>query len=195
MTDSPIKTIGVITDTHVPDRFNQISPDILSSLEKAKVDVILHAGDISSPAVIEILQGYAPVYAVQGNRDWAYLKSLPPEREINLAGVTIGLTHGHGGWRHYIEEKWKYIRSGYNFEHVRHYLVKQFPLAKVIVFGHTHRPENIWLNGQLFFNPGAAYPCKETNYRAQLGLLRIFPDSRVEGEIISIFTVSPPRSR
>jgi putative phosphoesterase len=195
MSNSPIQTVGVIADTHVPDRINKVSPDILSFFETARVDVILHAGDISSPAVIEILQKIAPVFAVQGNRDWAYLKSLPLVREINLAGVKIGLTHGHGGWRRYIDEKWKYIRSGYNFEHVRLYLVKQFPRSKVIVFGHTHRPENIWLNGQLLFNPGAAYPCKETNYHAKLGLLRIFPDNRVEGEIISISNASPPLSR
>ena len=156
MTDSPIKTIGVIADTHVPDRFNQVSPDLLSFLEKTNVDVILHAGDISSPAVIQILERLAPVYAVQGNRDWAYLKSLPLVREITLAGVTIGLTLGHGGWRRYINEIWKYIRFGYNFKDIRLYLLKQFPNSKVIVFGHTHRPENIWLNGQLFFNPGAA---------------------------------------
>jgi uncharacterized protein len=195
MSEMALLTAGVVTDTHVPDRFNQISPEVLSFLEQAKVDVLLHAGDISSPVVIETFQQFAPVIAVRGNRDWAFLKTLPLNRELNLAGVSVGLTHGHGGWQRYIKGKWKYIFSGYSFDHYHLFLMEQFPNSKVIVFGHTHRPENRWHAGQLFFNPGAAYPCRETNYKAQVGLLRFFTGGLVEGEIISIPTFPPPRGR
>ena len=195
MAVSPLFTAGVIADTHVPDRFDQVSPDILSFFHQSRVNAILHAGDISSPLVIETLQRIAPVHAVRGNRDWAFGKGLPYSKELNLAGVAVGLTHGHGGLRRYLIEKVKFIRSGYDFENYRSYLLELFPRSKVIVFGHTHRPENRWEDGRLIFNPGAAFPCKENGYHVQAGLLRIYGAGRVEAEIIQLSDNPPPRAR
>jgi putative phosphoesterase len=195
MAESPFFTAGVIADTHVPDRFNQISPDILTLFHQARVNSILHAGDISSPLVIETLERIAPVHAVRGNRDWAFGKSLPLNKELNLGGVAVGLTHGHGGLKRYLFEKVKWLRIGYDFEAYRSYLLELFPRSKVIVFGHTHRPENRWEDGRLIFNPGAAFPCKENGYHVQAGLLHIYAEGRVEAEIILLSDNPPPRAR
>ncbi len=195
MPESPFFTAGVIADTHVPDRFNQVSPEILSFLHDARVNVILHAGDISSPLVIEALKRIAPVHAVRGNRDWAFGQELPLTKELNLGGVRVGLTHGHGGFSRYIIGKMKYLRSGYDFESYRTYLLKLFPHSKVIVFGHVHHPENRWEDGRLIFNPGAAYPCPENGYHVQVGLLRIFSEGRAEAEIILLSKTPPPRAK
>jgi len=196
MPESPFFTAGVIADTHVPDRFNQVSPEILSFLHQTRVNAILHAGDISSPLVIEILKQIAPVYAVRGNRDWAFGKSLPLNKELNLAGVAVGLTHGHGGLKRYLVEKVKYLRAGYDFEkNYRRYLLDLFPRSKVIVFGHTHRQENRWEDGRLIFNPGAAFPCQENGYHVQAGLLRIYAGGRFEAEIILLSETPPPRAK
>ena len=195
MSDNPVLTIGIITDTHVPDRFNQVSPEILTFLKKEKVAAILHAGDISSPLVLDALKQIAPVHAVQGNRDWAFKGVLPLTRELNFLGVSIGLAHGHGGMYRYVVDKLKYLKSGYRYERYRDLLLALFPSVNVIVFGHTHRPVNRFENRQLVFNPGAAYPCRENDYHVQAGLLRIFTEERFEGEIFSLSNTPPPRGR
>ena len=63
-------TLGVVADTHVPDRARQINPDLLRVLRQAQVQAILHAGDVCSQVVLDQLGQIAPVYAVRGNRDW-----------------------------------------------------------------------------------------------------------------------------
>jgi putative phosphoesterase len=195
MSESPFFTAGILADTHVPDRFNQVAPEILSFFRQTRVNAILHAGDISSPLVVDLLKQIAPVYAVRGNRDWAFGQELPLNKELNLAGVNVGLTHGHGGWWRYMVGKMEYFRQGYDFEPYRISLPRLFPRAQVIIYGHTHRPENRWENGQLIFNPGAAYPCRENGYHVQVGLLRIFPEGRFEAEIIPLSDNPPPRAR
>jgi putative phosphoesterase len=195
MRETPVLSIGIVTDTHVPDRFNQVSPDILSFFKKEQVAAILHAGDISSPLVVDYLERIAPVKAVLGNRDWAFGKELPLSRVLTYVGVRVGIAHGHGGWKHYLLDKIRYIRDGYQFERYEILLNSLFPDANVIIFGHTHRPEKRWIQGRLFFNPGAAYPCKENGYHVQAGLLRIFLEGRFDAEFFSLSNAPPPRGR
>ena len=195
MSESPFFTAGILADTHVPDRFNQVSPEILAFFRQTRVNAILHAGDISSPLVIEVLKQIAPVHAVRGNRDWAFGRELPLHKELNLGGVTVGLTHGHGGLWGYLSGKARYIRYGYDYEFYRSYLPGVFPQAQVIIFGHTHRPENRMEGSQLIFNPGAAYPCHENGFHVQVGLLRIYPLGRFEAEIIPLSENPPPRAK
>ena len=195
MAELPFFTAGILSDTHVPDRFNQVSPEILTFFRQTRVNAILHAGDISSPLVIEILKQIAPVHAVRGNRDWAFGKELQLNKELNLGGVRVGLTHGHGGLWGYLTGKVKYLRYGYHYEFYSSFLPGVFPQAQVIVFGHTHRPENRMEGSQLIFNPGAAYPCVENGYRVLVGLLRIYTGGRYEAEIIPLSENPPPRAK
>ena len=195
MTESPVLTVGIIADTHVPDRYNQVSPDIVTFFKQEKVAAILHAGDISSPLVIEALERIAPVQAVLGNRDWAFGHSLPLSRELVYSGVRVGLAHGHGGLKHYLVDKLRYIQAGYQFERYRILLSALFPTSNVIVFGHTHRPEKRLVDGQVFFNPGAAYPCKENGFNVSAGLLRIFFDGHFDVDTHSLSNTPPPRAR
>jgi uncharacterized protein len=195
MPESPFYTAGILADTHVPDRFNQVSPEILSFFRQTRVDAILHAGDISSPLVIELLKQIAPVHAVRGNRDWAFGQELPINKELNLGGVMVGLTHGHGNLWRYLAGKAYFMRHGYDYEIYRSYLPGVFPQAQVIIFGHTHRPENRIEGSQVIFNPGAAYPCRENGYRVMVGLLRIFPLGRFEIDSIPLSDDPPQRAK
>ena len=54
-----MKTIGVISDTH-----GLLRPEAVAALQGS--DLIIHAGDIGSPEVIEALRETAPVVAVRG---------------------------------------------------------------------------------------------------------------------------------
>ena len=185
MTVSEIK-LGVIADTHIPDKAKTLNPQVLPILQQAGVSAILHAGDISSPRVLAKFEEIAPVYAVLGNRDWYLLRSLPLHRTLNFNGVTIGLTHGHGGLRNYLVGKLYYIAEGYRLDRFKPRLLETFPTAQVIVFGHTHRPINRWINGKLFFNPGSTCYTDKRDLAPSMGLLTIRPGGQISGEILSL---------
>ncbi len=66
-------TLGLISDTHIPDRAAELNPRVLQIFEEARVSQILHAGDIMNQTVLDELAQVAPVQAVCGNRDvWIY---------------------------------------------------------------------------------------------------------------------------
>ncbi len=108
--------IGVIADTHIPDRVGALHPDILPTFKEVGVDMIIHAGDISSPEVLHQLEEVAPVQAVQGNRDWWRFKNLPAVKVITIKDVKILITHGHGHLLSYIWDKFPYWILGYKFD-------------------------------------------------------------------------------
>jgi putative phosphoesterase len=182
-----MQTIGVISDTHVPDKAPALNPRALAIFREAQVSAILHAGDISTPGVLETLGKIAPVHAVKGNRDWAYLSHLPRERILTLNSVTIGLAHGHGGLWKYLAGKVRYIRYGYRLDDFLPQFAHHFEQVQVIVFGHSHRPVNEIRNGRLLFNPGAAccFDEMEKLYAPHVGLLHL-DGGLARGELIEL---------
>jgi putative phosphoesterase len=180
---NPLSLIGVVADTHVPDRVKELDPRIPAYFRAAGVKMILHAGDISSLAVIESLKEIAPVIAVRGNRDLLIWPNLPMARELTVGGVKVCLTHGHRGWVHYLVDKFFYVRDGYSYERYRKPLLRLFPKAQVIVFGHTHHVEIRREADQLVFNPGCGYPSAYNDFHPSVGLLSIFPNQKVEAEV------------
>ncbi|HEX9029342.1 MAG TPA: metallophosphoesterase family protein [Anaerolineales bacterium] len=177
-------TLGILSDTHIPDRAQKLDPQILSVFRNAGVDAILHAGDIATPAVLDELAQVAPVYAVRGNRDWVWLNKLPLKRQLEFGGVQVGLTHGHGRWWNYVVDRTRVMFFGFRLAYFLPHVLKAFPHAKVIVFGHTHRPMNRWINGQLLFNPGSPHFPDQHSKAPSVGLIRIDAGGQVRGEII-----------
>jgi putative phosphoesterase len=136
------RRIGVISDTHIPARAARI-PDAVLRLFTG-VDLILHAGDLSVLAALDQLQEIAPVHAVHGNVDSAeVIAALPAKFEIEIGGCKIGMIHNLG-------QRLSYAATGR----------KEFPQARVVVFGHSHTPlvEEIAeeTGGLLLLNPGSA---------------------------------------
>ena len=179
-------TLGVIADTHIPDRRKTLDPRILPLLAGQGVQAILHAGDVSAPYVLAELEQVAPVHAVRGNRDWLWLRGLPEEFRAEYGGVTIGMTHGHGGLLTYLLDKPVFKLRGYYHERLLPRLKARFPKAQVIVFGHGHLTLNRWIDGQLFFNPGSPHFPARKNIAPTLGFLRIRGESEVSGEIMAL---------
>ncbi len=174
--------IGVIADTHIPDRVKALPEGILSAFRNAQVDRILHAGDASSWQAIESLEEIAPVTVVQGNRDWFFQMRTPRFVNMNINGVQIVLAHGHRSILNYLVDKWAYITKGYLFKRYYDHLAVDYPDADVIIFGHTHHQTALWVEDRLFFNPGAAYPCKYNKFVPEYGFLTINPDGTVQTE-------------
>ena len=75
--------VGVISDTH-----GLVRPEALAALRGS--DLIVHAGDVGKPAVLEVLRELAPVWAVRGNVDslgWA--GDLPTTQAVEIDGLWL----------------------------------------------------------------------------------------------------------
>ena len=125
--------VGLISDTH-----GQVRASVHDAL--AGVSLILHAGDVCGDEVLDELALIAPVVAVAGNCDPPGDPRLVQRLERTIGGVTIHVSHGHELGVPNAER----LLAAYD--------------ARVLVFGHTHRPLVYQAHGRLVVNPGAAGP-------------------------------------
>jgi putative phosphoesterase len=165
--------IGVVSDTHIPDRAARLPDHLLDGLKSCNVQLILHAGDISTSQVLRTLEEIAPVKAVKGNRD-LFIPNLPMFLEFEINGVKIALMHGHINLPTYWADKYQFITRGYQRERYISRLPKASPDARLYIFGHTHHAESFDQNGKYFFNPGSVsigdYLTNETSWgRIEIG--------------------------
>lgn len=153
---------GVISDTHLQQAAGALE-DLLRGPFQG-VDKILHAGDITELAVLEIFRG-KEVLAVCGNMDGPSVRQeLPQKRMIQAGKFQIGLIHGWGAPEG-IEER---IRG-------------EFSGVQCIIHGHTHFPSQNRREGILFFNPGA-FGGMGGRSRKSVGLLDV--GDQIAAEII-----------
>lgn len=132
--------IGVIADTHIPDRAKDIPGQILESFRN--VDMVIHAGDLVELSVLDKLKSVcADVRAVWGNMDPYEVRKILPEKEIIKAGkYRIGLMHGYGPPSKLIE----LLSEIFSRDNV-----------DMVVFGHSHSAINEKKGETLYFNPGS----------------------------------------
>ncbi len=162
-----MKTVGVIADTHIP-YFKKLPDAIWQYFDG--VELIIHAGDLSILSVIDELETLAPVVAVQGNIEYEeVVAKLPIKREVMVGHCRIGIVHILGDTRG-------------RARLARH----EFPTVRVVVYGHSHVPDNQEHDGQLLFNPGSATD-RRRQPRCSIGLLHIDDTLQiVRGEIILV---------
>src|SRR5437763_14600 len=94
----PSVRLGRITiSTCTPSRARLTRPTSRRSLPGgvtrrfAGVELILHAGDLVVPGVLDTLAALAPVVAVRGNNDWGI--ELPERLVVEVEALAIGLVH------------------------------------------------------------------------------------------------------
>ena len=125
-----IKQVGVISDTH-----GLVRDEALRALEGS--ELILHAGDIGAPEVLERLREIAPVHAVRGNNDrdeWA--RALPLTEVVEIGAHHVYLLHDIAD-------------------------LDVDPAAAgfaAVITGHSHKPLAQMREGVLYLNPGSAGP-------------------------------------
>jgi hypothetical protein len=178
--------VGVIADTHVPDRVPVLHPSLLPGLRAARVNLILHLGDICVPRVLGELGLIAPVIAVRGNRDWLFIGKLPWRRLVEIGEIKVSMQHGQGTFFEYWLGKFFHVTAGYQVENYLPRLVRTSPAAKVILFGHTHYPECFTYEERLLMNPGSASVRGPGYQHPTYGLLTITQDGQVSGEIVAL---------
>lgn len=180
--------IGLISDTHVPSRMPTLPTTLFDRL--TGIDLILHAGDLDDPVILDELSRVAPVQAVRGNwhlrSPWPNDQSLPLALDLQIEGQRLVVTHGHlSPWRD-LWEKYRLLWPGHRQRTNRRLigrLARAFPGADVYVFGHTHRALVERHGGALFVNPGAVCPTRKEI--ASIGRLTITP-AGAEAKIVPL---------
>jgi putative phosphoesterase len=129
-----VTAVGVISDTH-----GLMRPEALAAL--AGSDLIVHAGDIGAPDVLDALRRIAPVFAVRGNNDRDAWAAALPTTDVVEAGRSLlyvlhdihdlDLDPGKAGF-------------------------------SAVIAGHSHQPRVETRSGVLFLNPGSAGPRRFT---------------------------------
>lgn len=122
--------IGLISDTH-----GLLRQEALIALQGS--ELIIHAGDVGKPEIIEELRAIAPVVAVRGNIDKdAWADQLPMTAVVEARSALIYVLHD----------------------------IQQLDLDpaaaafNIVVAGHSHKPSQTERAGVMYLNPGSAGP-------------------------------------
>ncbi|MBV9969897.1 MAG: metallophosphoesterase family protein [Xanthobacteraceae bacterium] len=148
--------IGVISDTH-----GLLRPQAVDALRGSSL--IIHAGDVGAPEILDALRRIAPVFAVRGNVDrgtWA--NALPESEIVEVADGLIYVLHDIGA------------------------LALDPPTAgfRAVIYGHSHQPKSESRDGVLYFNPGSAGP-RRFSLPVSVGRLTI-SDKAIEADIVAL---------
>lgn len=151
-----MRFIGVISDTH-----GLMRPDAITAL--GGCDLILHAGDIGRPEVLDTLRSIAPVVAVRGNVDkGAWAEPLPEREVVRIDGRCIYLLHNLK------ELNLNPAAAGF----------------AAVVSGHSHQPKIRKQGGVCYLNPGSAGP-RRFKLPVSIGRL-VLSDGELCGEIVEL---------
>jgi putative phosphoesterase len=122
--------IGLISDTH-----GLVRPEALKALEG--VELIVHAGDIGMPEVLDRLQAIAPVAAIKGNNDTApWARHIPKILDLQVNDRTLRVIHN-------VRDSESNLSAAG---------------VDVVISGHSHKPSVQTRDNVLFVNPGSAGP-------------------------------------
>jgi len=156
--------VGVIADTH-----GLLRPEPVAAL--ASVDLIVHAGDIGSAALLDELARIAPVLAVRGNNDRdAWAAPLPETVTAEIAGVRVHVIHDL-----------KMLRDPAGLG------------VDVVISGHSHKPSVTRRPGLLLLNPGSAGP-RRFSLPIAVARLSLGP-SGARAEIVELDVAAGPTRR
>jgi len=166
--------VGLISDTHIAFTSEKLPPQIKDAFRG--VELILHAGDIWIPRVLDELETIAPVKAAWGDddlqEDLGSDRRMIKGRALFLDGVTLWLTHIKPHYELLVPEEEDSSPGSEN-------------PPDVAVYGHTHVGRVEHFKGVLLVNPGSAtWP----RYIQQLGTVALLSinSGEVEARIVQL---------
>src|SRR5260370_15911809 len=128
--NNAVKRIGMMSETH-----GLLRKEAVGGLGGS--ELIVHAGDVGKPEILEELRKIAPVIAVRGNVDTGPWAQALPETAVAEAGaVLIYVLHDVNAF------DLNPTAAGFH----------------IVVSGHSHKPGKTESNGALYINPGSAGP-------------------------------------
>lgn len=124
------RMIGLISDTH-----GLLRPEAVEALRGS--ELIVHAGDVGDPEILEQLRELAPVVAVRGNVDTeAWARQLPVTAVAEVGEARLYVVHDV-------------------------HALNLSPAAAgfgAVISGHSHKLGRSERGGVLYINPGSAGP-------------------------------------
>jgi putative phosphoesterase len=147
--------IGLISDTH-----GLVRPEALAALKRS--ELIIHAGDIGKPEVLEALQAVAPLVAIRGNNDRdAWARKMPDILDLKIDGFSIRVIHD-------VNDLDGAATAGF----------------QAVISGHSHKPSVINRDGMLFINPGSAGPRR---FKLPIAVCRLqIRDEKIRATILNL---------
>ncbi|MEY8355541.1 metallophosphoesterase family protein [Lachnospiraceae bacterium 54-53] len=138
-----MKKIAVLSDTH-----GLLRESVMDEL--AEADCSIHAGDISTPYIIESIRKFGETYVVRGNNDKEWAKALPGSISVTIEGVRFFIVH--------------------NKKDVPKHLTN----VDVVVYGHSHKYSAEIIKGVLFLNPGS---CGKRRFDLEITMCRMIAEA------------------
>ena len=155
--------IGLLTDTHLPSTIRQLWDEVRVAF--TDVDLILHAGDIVTPGVLDWLEEIAPTLAARGNNDDGWTDPRMQDQQLlDLEGWRLFMVHD-------MEPEDRPIAE------LRQLYLKD-EQADIWVTGHTHYERLDYRDGVLQINTGSAtHPHQWSTRLGTVGLLELGPET------------------
>lgn len=163
--------IGLIADTHLPSLvriLDELGPEpghVLSG-----VDLILHAGDVSAPSVLDWCAQFADVLVAEGNNDLFVDRRMAKTQILDIEGWRIGMAHELRPESRPIK---RILDSALGGEHV-----------DVLIGGDTHVERLEFRDDVLLVNPGS--PILPHHLSTRLGTMAVLDitRTRINAEIV-----------
>jgi putative phosphoesterase len=148
--------IGVISDTR-----GLLRPQAVAALRGCPV--IIHAGDVGQPEILDELRRIAPVFAVRGNVDFGpWAMKLPETETVEVGDCRLFVLHDLNALD----------------------LDPHAAGFRAVITGHSHQPKIETKDGVLYFNPGSAGP-RRFNLPVSVGRLTL-SGAELKAEIINL---------
>lgn len=148
-----MKRIAILSDTH-----GLLRDEVKEGLKQA--DIILHAGDINTQAIVDELKSYGTLYVVRGNNDKEWAKNMPEQLNVTIEGLRFFIIHN------------------------KKEIPKDLKEVDVIVYGHSHKYDVNEESGVLMLNPGS---CGKRRFGLEITMCRmIVEDGKYSLEKVNI---------
>lgn len=140
----------------ISDTHNLLRPEVADIIKSC--ELVLHGGDISGPETLEKVRNLCGnFYVVRGNNDRDWASDIPYTLEVELYGRKFFITH-----------KKKDIPSDVD--------------ADVVIYGHSHRYAQDYIDGTLYLNPGSCGP-RRFNQAITMAVLTV-PDTDLSDNVL-----------
>ena len=163
--------IGLISDTHQPSEQRTLWDEVYTAFRG--VDLILHAGDVVHPMVLDWLEEIAPVLAARGNNDVGWQDPRMKDLQLlDIEGLRLAMMHDMEPETRPIDELRRRDLGG---EH-----------ADIMVTGHTHFERIDYRDGVLQINSGSpTLPHLWSTRLGTVGLIEVDGD-KLEAQILRL---------
>jgi uncharacterized protein len=147
-----ITTVGLISDTHMPQRWPEMPTAVFQIF--SDVSLIFHAGDVGELWVLDELSQIAPVIAVHGNDDTAVSqRELPYQQIVTINRQRLLIWHSH--YANHVDEQHARRNNSLREGCLRSISRAKSAGAKFVLFGHWHLPLIFEQDGIVAVNAGA----------------------------------------